>query len=107
MSEENTAKQQASQEVPQEQLNLIREHFHKNVHAKYIELVNLIQTLPLRSNGFEAGPTFLNTGMLWVKEQIMYAPFIQPNAPTSLPPVTPIAKATETPIKEDLILDPA
>lgn len=73
-------------DMNQEQLHAVRDHIHSLVKSKYNELVSAIMSQPLPDQAFMQALLYLDTGMLWVKEAVYFAPFVQKGAS---PAVTP------------------
>ena len=60
--------------TPEQMLN-IRNHLHNSILAEYQKLQSSIQQLPFPEISFAECFRFLDTGMLWLKEAIYFAPF--------------------------------
>jgi len=64
--------------MSQEQEVLIRQSLINSVFAKYLELRDVITKLPYdpQNIGLGKGLSYLDDGLLWIKEVVMSAPLI-------------------------------
>ena len=88
--------------TPEQQHN-IRMHLHNSLVKEYVQLQSAIQSLPMPKDCFNEVFRFLDTGMLWLKEAIMFAPLINrmPEStatPSESPACEPIAD--QAPVEE-------
>lgn len=106
MTDENVVEQPAQEDqaaqTPQplssEQLYNMRMHLINSVNIEYKKFLSALTSLPFPESCFSTGFMFLDTGMLWVKEGISFAPFVNKvPAPVAAPApeVQPEIKAEE------------
>ncbi len=70
-------------EMSQEQLMVVRNHILQLAQSKYNELMTVLKSQPIFQQAFMQSFLFLDTGMLWAKEAIYFAPFVQQAAPSA------------------------
>ena len=88
--QENVAQNPSSTEAEQqEKLNLIRQTFINEAFQHYMTLVTYLKSLPIPQQifGFQKSLSYIDDGMLWVKEVLNACPIILPSSapePTSI-----------------------
>lgn len=89
-----TDNNQATQQISPEQDQIIRNHIHLGVIKEYLKFIEVLRKLPFQQQNLVQAFTFLDTGMLWLKEAIYYSPFVNPQIPPQAPS-TPSASVEE------------
>lgn len=75
--------QEQTQEQPQqtqptlEQITAVRNHIYSSIQAEYKKFLEFIRKVPIHEVAFSQAFLFLDSGMLWAKEAIHYAPLLQ------------------------------
>ena len=59
-----------------EQLEAIRPHLYNSVLMEYRKFVNMLHQLPIKTESLFNAMLHLDTGMLWAKEAIHHADFV-------------------------------
>lgn len=81
-------------EMTQEQLMIVRNHILQLAQSKYNELMTILKSQPIFQQAFMQSFLFLDTGMLWAKEAIYFAPFVQQS------PLSPSSETTPDPLSD-------
>jgi len=89
----STEEAQPSVATP-EQLTLIRNSMFNTVAEAYKQFISVLRSVPIQPEAFHQAILFTDSGMLWAKEAIMVAPFMQ--LPT-MAPVPPAPAAASVP----------
>lgn len=80
-TEETT--EQTSPQMSLEQIALIRKSILEMAQKNYKAFIKSLREIPIHPQACHQAFLFMDTGMLWMKEAIEYAPLIQ--APSSEP----------------------
>lgn len=76
-------------EETQDQNSLIKQQYLQTFFAKYTDLVNYVNTLPIHVQLKQNSITRLDEGMFWVREGIAHIQTVIPEAPVDeIPPDT-------------------